>query len=386
MNMTLLRRAVLCGLSALAVFGVSKRDLGGYATSGHRWPTSQVLYYVNPNSVQLSPAAAIQAFQTAASGWSTQTAANVDLVYAGTTSGTSLVLNNKNEVFFRNDSNGYLAETYWWYDASGALVDADMVVHEGGLTLFTGTTTCSGGVILEDLAIHEFGHVLGLAHSSVAGATMEPVMPSYCDTTQLSLETDDKQGIESLYPGGTAATLSPPTAPSQLSVAVNATNPNQALSLSWRDTSSNETGFGVERSLDGVSFVQIAQLGSNAQSFTDSGLTAGQLYFYRVYAYNDAGLSAYSNVASQQTQAPLVATSAPTLTVSGSKVKRGYRADLRWTGFTSSNVDVYRNGNRTTTTANDGAYTDNVKSPGSYSYAVCAAGTSTCSNTVTVTF
>ena len=383
MNMKALRGALLCGLCGMLVFGVANRDLRGYVTNGHRWAGSQVLYYVNPNSIQLSPSAAIQAFQTAANGWSTQTAANVDLVYAGTTSGTSLTMNNKNEMFFRNDSNGYLGETYWWYDASGSLVDADMVVHEGGLTLFTGTSGCSGGVILEDLAIHEFGHVLGLAHSSVAGATMEPSMPSYCDTTQLSLESDDKQGIESLYPGG--ATLSPPAAPSQLAVNVNLLNPTQALSLSWADNSNNETGFRVERSLDGLSFVQVAQLGTNVRTFTDSGLLGGLLYYYRVYAYNDAGLSGYSNVAGLQTQiaSPLAA---PTLSVSGSKVKRGYRADLRWSGLSSSSVDVYRNGARTTTTANDGAYTDTVKSAGTYSYQLCAAGTSTCSNAVSVTF
>ena len=77
-----------------------------------------------------------------------------------------------------------------------------------------------------------------------------------------------------------------------------------------------------------------------------------------------------------------------TLTATGYKVKGAQRVDLSWTDATSSNVDVYRNGNMIATTANDGAYTDalNVKGGGSYSYQVCEAGTTTCSASVSVVF
>jgi serine protease len=62
--------------------------------------------------------------------------------------------------------------------------------------------------------------------------------------------------------------------------------------------------------------------------------------------------------------------------------------DLSWTGATSSQVDVYRNGAVVATTANDGSYTHNTGSKGraTYTYKVCEASTQTCSNEVTVTF
>jgi hypothetical protein len=62
--------------------------------------------------------------------------------------------------------------------------------------------------------------------------------------------------------------------------------------------------------------------------------------------------------------------------------------DLSWTGATSSNVDVYRNGVLIVTTLNDGFYTDSVGGRGhaTYTYQVCNAGTQTCSNQTTVTF
>jgi len=49
---------------------------------------------------------------------------------------------------------------------------------------------------------------------------------------------------------------------------------------------------------------------------------------------------------------------------------------------------VFRNGSKITTTANDGAHTDNInkKGGGSYTYKVCEAGTSTCSTERTTTF
>src|SRR5262245_4061244 len=199
MMRTICRRLSPLILAGLCIFVLSHVDLSGYATIGHAWGTNQVFYYINPNSVWLSPSAAISGIQAGAQIWGSQSLANIQLVYAGSTNGTSLTMNNKNEVFFRNDSNGYVGETYWWYDASGHLVDTDVVFHEGGYHYYSGSG-CSGGVYIEDAASHEFGHALGMAHSSVAGATMQPAIPSYCDLTETTLESDDIAGIESLYP------------------------------------------------------------------------------------------------------------------------------------------------------------------------------------------
>ena len=76
------------------------------------------------------------------------------------------------------------------------------------------------------------------------------------------------------------------------------------------------------------------------------------------------------------------------LVASGYKVKGAHRADLAWTGAASTDVDVYRNGAVVETTANDGAYTDNIgaKGKGSYTFQVCEAGTATCSATSVVMF
>jgi len=77
-----------------------------------------------------------------------------------------------------------------------------------------------------------------------------------------------------------------------------------------------------------------------------------------------------------------------TLSATGFKVRGRHHADLAWSGATSTNVDVFRNGTPIATTENDGEYTDSTNNVGggSYTYQVCEAGTTTCSNEATVTF
>lgn len=77
-----------------------------------------------------------------------------------------------------------------------------------------------------------------------------------------------------------------------------------------------------------------------------------------------------------------------TLSATGYKERGLHKADLTWEGASSTNVDVYRDGGLITTTANDGFHKDDINQRGSgtYTYTVCEAGTSTCSNEASVVF
>lgn len=84
------------------------------------------------------------------------------------------------------------------------------------------------------------------------------------------------------------------------------------------------------------------------------------------------------------------ATGPITLTATGYKVRGRQKVDLEWSGATTPNVDVYRDGKLIVSpTENDGLYTDNIDrvGGGSYIYRICEEGSVvTCSNDVTVTF
>lgn len=87
--------------------------------------------------------------------------------------------------------------------------------------------------------------------------------------------------------------LNPPTAPTNLrATAVSGT---QAV-LAWTDNSSNETWFAIDRKTgSGGTWAQRGVVDPDVVTFTDTGLTPGTTYVYRVRAHNDAGYSPSSN-------------------------------------------------------------------------------------------
>lgn len=101
-----------------------------------------------------------------------------------------------------------------------------------------------------------------------------------------------------------ATTLAPPTAPTSLTVIPTSTS---TANLAWTDNATNETGYRVERSLNGVSgwTQRNGDLAVNSTSFTDTDMTYGQTYFYRIYAFNANGNSGYSNTASVNALIPV---------------------------------------------------------------------------------
>src|SRR5438874_2148449 len=74
------------------------------------------------------------------------------------------------------------------------------------------------------------------------------------------------------------------------------------VNLIWADNAKSELGYKVDRGTDGKTFARVTTLGKNATSFTDSKLSAGVKYFYRVRAFDAAVNSIYSNVAAGWTK------------------------------------------------------------------------------------
>ena len=133
-------------------------------------------------------------------------------------------------------------------------------------------------------------------------------------------------------------------------------------------------------------------------SFGDNGASTVQ---HPSHTYASAGtyqvsLTVTDNVGATGSTSQSVTVSAPTggisLTATGRKPKGLQTVDLSWSGAGSTDVDVYRNGIIIATLANNAnalnTYTDNInkKGSGTYTYKVCEATTSTCSNEATVVF
>jgi PKD repeat protein len=175
-----------------------------------------------------------------------------------------------------------------------------------------------------------------------------------------------------LVPGdGSTAPNSPPTASFTYSC--------DGLTCTFTDASTDSDGWVASWSWD----------------FGDGGTSAVQnpSHLYTKSDTYTVSLKVTDNVGTTDTTTKSVSVSgsgsaAITLGVTAYKVKGSKYADLTWSDATSTNVDVYRTGVVIKTTANDGAYTDDLKSKGggSATYKVCEAGTTTCSNEVTVSW
>ena len=197
---------LLIVLGVAAIIATPRHFASAYATAGNHWPVNSVNYYVNPTNSQGLDATAIHNnAAAAAAAWPTQTGINLTLRDAGNTNASVVALDNQNNIFFRNDgSNGYLMATYtWWYTATRQLIEADTVINEYYNQL-TSALRCSGpSFYIQNVLTHEFGHFIGMDHSSVTTATMYPTSGA-CGTSLESLDPDDIAGVLTLYPISTA--------------------------------------------------------------------------------------------------------------------------------------------------------------------------------------
>ncbi|MFN7140683.1 MAG: fibronectin type III domain-containing protein, partial [Limisphaerales bacterium] len=125
--------------------------------------------------------------------------------------------------------------------------------------------------------------------------------------------------------------LNPPAAPSGLTAT--AVSSSQ-IDLSWTDNSNNESNFIVARSTtSGGPYTDIATLGANVTSYSNTGLNPVTTYYYVVRASNSGGTSANSAQASATTQqipAPSAPSSLVASTVSQTQI------NLSWTDNSSN--------------------------------------------------
>jgi hypothetical protein len=109
--------------------------------------------------------------------------------------------------------------------------------------------------------------------------------------------------------------------------------------LTWNDNSSENTGYGVQRSINGSAFQGIANLG-DVITFEDFGVAASTTYNYRVVAYVSPDISLFSNTDDAVT--PAAPTAPSGLTADADPLLR--RVDLAWSDDSSDETGfiVYR--------------------------------------------
>jgi len=91
--------------------------------------------------------------------------------------------------------------TGYYHQEGGAyyIDDADIYTNQRfNYTSSRETDGCSSEYDIDGIMVHEVGHVIGLGHSNVSGATMYPSVSS-CNFNNRTLEADDIAGKNVLY-------------------------------------------------------------------------------------------------------------------------------------------------------------------------------------------
>jgi hypothetical protein len=151
--------------------------------------------------------------------------------------------------------------------------------------------------------------------------------PTYAADAARSLN-DSATRVAAYRSGGSSSPPTAPAGPSGLNASSVAYN---KVVVAWTDNATNESGYKVERSSDGTTFSEVANLGTNASAYSDTNVAASSSYSYRVRAFNSVGFSGYSNTISVTTP---VTPPPPPVTPSsvGAANKGDGSASVSWSG------------------------------------------------------
>ncbi len=148
------------------------------------------------------------------------------------------------------------------------------------------------------------------------------------------------------------------------------------LTLNWTAPSSTATSQIIQRSTDGVNFTTIAVVPALLNTYTDTGLTSGTTYTYRVITSNATGNGAASNTAASAPpvyQAP-VPVSGITETSAGP-----YSISMQWNvpyyPYGIANYNIYRNGTLVGTSTTTSFTDTGLTADTAYTYTITTTDT-----------
>ncbi len=240
----------------------------------------------------------------------------------------SILAGSSNGFGYRDDGNGHTLSTSRPLTLSGTGISGSGIITStsdvdvfsfttgGGQVTLNGVVISTGPTLDLKLQLYNAGGTL-IATADTASLGEIIGMNLAAGSYRLAVSSHGGYGDVGQYTiSGTIApaggiTVSAPTG-------LSATAAGNVVTLGWTDNASNEDAYVVERSTDGTNWSTLATLGANAGQYSDSTVTAGGTYKYRVFAKSGSIKSDYTAVASVNiaanppVQPPVTGVAAPT--------------------------------------------------------------------------
>uniref|UniRef100_H2Z9Z4 Peptidase metallopeptidase domain-containing protein n=1 Tax=Ciona savignyi TaxID=51511 RepID=H2Z9Z4_CIOSA len=223
-----------------------------YNAEGDRWANRNLKYFIENRTPDMTAAQVDDSIRRAFNVWANYTT----LKFKKTTNPSeanfriSFGVRSHGDPYAFDGKGGTLAHAFFPSDGRAHFDEAETYTYKGG-----------PGVNLFIVAAHEFGHALGLGHSSVPNSLMAPFYQGY--TANFRLHDDDIAGIQQLYAKkqrpNPPSTTARPTAPRPTSKP--------------RADAMNICGKNI--SFDSTFFVMFALKGSYFWKINDYGVVGG---------------------------------------------------------------------------------------------------------------
>jgi predicted CXXCH cytochrome family protein len=169
---------------------------------------------------------------------------------------------------------------YQWNTGNASRVSMRVVLHEstGVIDFLYFPNNANGG---NSASIG----ITGTANNSFLSASVvtncPPTWSSIAETANLNTK----------LPQGRTYTFTPPQNPNAPAMQAPSNVTNTAMRLNWTDASSNEDGFVIYTSTDGVNYTFVAQTAANATFYNASGLANSANNYWRIYSVTEGALS-----------------------------------------------------------------------------------------------
>lgn len=190
-----------------------------YRVDNVRWPSPGASWKYNPYepSTRIGAAAAFAAITAGANGWTNAGGSGFQFSfdgYTGTPPGCDGTVGNvpkdgENVVGWGHIAAGFWGFTCWWKSLESvpgtsfkALTEFDIVFESSSGVPYT-------PAVMKALALHEFGHALGLAHTQESHCPGVVMCGGTAATIQQAITPDDVAGVLSLYGAAPAPTPTP---------------------------------------------------------------------------------------------------------------------------------------------------------------------------------
>jgi len=165
-----------------------------------RWATTPITVrtYTVGNSTITDGSGGVNATVSAIRAWGIINSSTTTSAAVRGSAPATIMLNTNGGVC----TGGCLAATLTGYYVSQTgddrIYDADVYTNTAQQLYSSLESGCSSEYDINGIMVHEVGHVIGIGHSNVAGATMYPSI-SACNTSARTLASDDIAARDDLY-------------------------------------------------------------------------------------------------------------------------------------------------------------------------------------------